>query len=85
MTNPASDKHWLVLYREAVLESDPKRLKTRIAQAQHAIRKRVLDLWYGGSHATGERRELDAASNFLGLLLTFNNVSRTKAAETTPL
>ncbi len=78
----SEDKSWLVLYREAVLEPDPKRLKARIAQAQHAIRKRAHELWYGGSPLTAERRELDAAFTFLRLLLAIGNVSKGKAIET---
>lgn len=64
------EMNWLRLYKEAVLEPDRKKLKFRIAQAQRAIGLRARELWYAGSPATGERRQLDAALNFLGVLRT---------------
>lgn len=60
--------NWLILYREAVLEPDPKKSKGRIARAQRAIEQRARELWYGGSAETTERRRLDAALNSLAVL-----------------
>lgn len=68
MENLDMNRNWLALYREAVLEPDGKRVKTRIAQAQMAIQRRALELWYAGTSETTERRQLDAASHFLGIL-----------------
>ena len=64
------NKHWLTLYREAVLEPDRKKVRTRVDQARRAIQSRARELWYAGSPETSERRQLDAASNFLGILRT---------------
>lgn len=64
------NQNWLALYREAVLEPDRGKLKVRVAQAQAAIGDRVRELWYAGATETTERRKLDAASNFLGVLST---------------
>ncbi len=68
MTNSDGTKTWLALYREAVLEPDRKKLKTRVVQAQAAIRLRARELWYAGGPETGERRQMDAAANLLGIL-----------------
>jgi hypothetical protein len=59
---------WPGLYRGALLESDRGRLLARIDEASEAIRRRARELWYAGSHETRERRDLDAALHFLGLL-----------------
>jgi hypothetical protein len=68
MTNSDGNQNWLALYREAVLEPDRKKVKTRVAQAQAAISLRSRELWYAGARETTERRQMDAASNFLGVL-----------------
>jgi len=68
MENLNESRNWLALYREAVLEPDRRKVKTRIAQAQAAIRFRARELWYGGAPETSERRQMDAASHFLGVL-----------------
>ena len=68
MTNSDGNQNWLALYREAVLEPDRKQVKTRVAQAQTAIRLRARELWYGGATETTERRQMDVASHFLGVL-----------------
>ena len=60
--------HWPELYREALFESDHHRLPARIEEAQNAILCRVRELFYAGSPETRERRDLDAALHFLGLL-----------------
>jgi hypothetical protein len=59
---------WPELYRQAILESDRGRLPARIEQAREAIRRRSRELWYAGSPETRERRDLDSALRFLGLL-----------------
>ncbi|MGA9966576.1 MAG: hypothetical protein WBQ10_15370 [Terriglobales bacterium] len=68
MANSDGNQNWLALYREAVLETDRNKVKTRVAQAQIAIQGRALELWYARAPETSERRQLDAASNFLGIL-----------------
>ena len=70
MANSGGNQNWLALYREAVLETDRKKVKTRVAQAQAAIRLRARELWYAGAIETTERRQMDAASYFLGVLYT---------------
>lgn len=64
----SGNTNWLTLYREAVLEPDRKKVKTRIAQAQRAIQQRARELWYAGAPETRERRQMDAAAHFLGIL-----------------
>jgi hypothetical protein len=59
---------WSELYRNALFESDRRRLPARIEEAQTAIRCRVRELFYAGSPETRERRDLDAALRFLTLL-----------------
>jgi len=49
MANSDGNQNWLDLYREAVLEPDRKQVKTRVAQAQAAIRLRARELWYAGA------------------------------------
>ena len=68
MTNSDGNQNWLALYREAVLEPDRKQVKTRVAQAQAAIRLRAKELWYGGAIETNERRQMDAAAHSLRIL-----------------
>lgn len=63
-------KNWQELYREAVLESDPDVLDTRIAAAQSAIGERRKKLRTRGERATYEVNKLDTASYFLDLLKT---------------
>jgi hypothetical protein len=70
MADTESNRHWLELYREAVLEPDRKKTSTLIAQAHSAIQNRTRELWYAGSQVTSERRQLDAASKSLGILRT---------------
>jgi hypothetical protein len=68
MANSDGDQNWLALYREAVFEPDRKQVKTRVAQAQMAIQGRARELWYAGGLETSERRHMDAAVHFLGIL-----------------
>ena len=68
MANSDGNQNWLALYREAVLEPDRKKARTRVARAQAAIGLRARELWYGGGTETTERRQMDAAAHFLGIL-----------------
>ena len=68
MANSGGNQNWRALYREAVLEPDRKKVRTRVARAQAAIGLRARELWYGGVTETTERRQMDAASHFLGVL-----------------
>ena len=68
MANSDGNQNWLALYREAVLEPDRRKIKTRVAQAQMAIQGRARELWYAGAPETSERRQMDAAVHLLGIL-----------------
>ena len=68
MANSDGNQNWLALYREAVLETDRKKVKTRVAQAQMAIQGRALELWYARAPETSERHQMDTAVHFLGIL-----------------
>ncbi len=68
MADNGRSRHWLELYREAVLEPDSQKMRTLAAQAHRAIQNRALELWYAGAPVTSERLKLDAAAHFLGLL-----------------
>jgi len=70
MAGTTPDTNWLTLYRQAVLEQDPKQLRARRARAQHAICRRARELWYAGVRDIPERRQMDAASDLLGILRT---------------
>jgi hypothetical protein len=63
-----TSENWPALYRVAVLESERGRLPARIDEASAAIRRRARELWYAPPLETKERRDLDAALRFLGLL-----------------
>jgi hypothetical protein len=68
MANSDRNQNWPALYKEAVLEPDRKKVKIRVAQAQKAIQRRARELWYAGRPETSERRQMDAAAHFLGIL-----------------
>lgn len=70
MAEGENNPNWLALYREAVQEHDRQKLPARVAQAQHAMRRRSLELWYAGTADTTERRQIDTASHHLNLLRT---------------
>ena len=70
MVDSYENVNWLTLYRQAVLEQDPRKLHARVTQAQHAIGCRARELWYSGAPDTPERRQMDAASHVLGVLRT---------------
>jgi len=59
---------WPELYREALLEPDPRKVPVRIEEARKAIHRRAHELWGAGLATTREQRELDAALHFLDLL-----------------
>jgi hypothetical protein len=65
-----SISNWRALYREALHEPDPGKMRLRIAEAQRTIRKRARELWYEAAPDTRERRQMDAAFRFLALLNT---------------
>jgi hypothetical protein len=81
MANSSAEKDWLLLYKKAVLESDPKKMKTRITQAQNAIRERARELWYSETGETAERRDLQTALRFLRVLLTFGKLCDSTGVE----
>ena len=62
--------NWQTLYREALQEHDLSKMAGRVAEAQQAMRRRALELWYAGTPDTTERRQMDAASHHLRLLCT---------------
>ena len=70
MSRMLPDNEWRALYREALMEPDPTQLNTRIEEANKAIQRRAMELWYVGVPETGERHELDTALHFLSLLAT---------------
>ena len=74
MADAERNRHWSELYRDAVLEPDRKKMSALVAQAHRAIQSRTRELWYAGSPDTSERRQLDAASNFLGILRTMRPI-----------
>jgi hypothetical protein len=56
MAHSDGNQNWMALYREAVLEPDRRKIKTRVAEAQTAIRLRALEMWHAGPMETTERR-----------------------------
>jgi hypothetical protein len=68
MADSDGNQNWMALYREAVLESDRRKIKTRVAEAQTVMCLRALEMWYAGPMETTERRQMDAASHFLRVL-----------------
>jgi hypothetical protein len=65
-------EHWGELYRRALFERDRNKLPLSLEQAQQAVQLRVRELWYSPTDNQNvidkERRELDAAAYYLGLL-----------------
>ena len=70
MANSDGNQNWLALYREAVLESDRRKIKTRVAEAQTAIQ--APRQWSCGTRDRCQKRPSAARwtrlSHFLGLL-----------------
>ena len=64
--------HWSELYRKALFEEDRSKLPSLLEQADRAVQQRIRELWYSRAPAQKllekERRELDAAAYYLGLL-----------------
>ena len=58
---------WRDFYKEAVMESDPDKLRGRIAVAYKAIRLRVTEVKRAGANGE-EQAQLDCASYFLHVL-----------------
>jgi hypothetical protein len=68
--------NWFMLYREAILEPDRTKSRTRVVRAQAAIGQRARELWYAGASPTSERRQMDAASQLLAILRTVREEQR---------
>jgi hypothetical protein len=66
------NEHWSELYRKALFEEDRNKLPFLLEKAYNAVQKRVRELWYSPTAEQKvperERRELDAAAYYLGLL-----------------
>ena len=59
------ENNWRVLYKAAILETDPVRLELRVKAVEDAIRARqALD----GQVSSGERAEMKEALDSLGVL-----------------
>jgi len=68
MSRTSTVDDWQMLYHQAILEPDPKKLSGIIDVAYKVIQRRAFELWYNGAPATGERQDLDAALSCLELL-----------------
>jgi hypothetical protein len=72
MAETNKDEHWGELYRKALFEEDRNKLPSLLKRADQAVQERLRELWYsperGQSVAERERRELDAAAYYLGVL-----------------
>ena len=68
-------EHWGELYRRALFEEDLNKLPLSLEQAHQAVHQRVRELWYsptdGQNVIDKERRDLDNAAYYLGLLQSF--------------
>jgi hypothetical protein len=64
---PTADD-WQALYGEAILESDPAKIRGMIDLAYKVIQRRAFELWYLGAPLNWERHELDTALYILDLL-----------------
>ena len=80
---PTADD-WQMLYHQAILEPDPKKLSGLIDVAYKVIQRRAFDLWYNGEPATGERQDLDAALFCLELLREFCPVRESSSRDCGP-
>ncbi|HTT20142.1 MAG TPA: hypothetical protein VMG82_14425 [Candidatus Sulfotelmatobacter sp.] len=72
MAKIKKSEHWAELYRKALFEEDVDKLPSLLEQADQAVQQRLRELWCspacGLSISDHERRQLDAAAYFLGLL-----------------
>ena len=72
MIEVEQNDNWTELYRRALFEEDRDKLPALLEQAHQAVQARVRELWYSPTEwqnvCEKERRELDAAAYYLGLL-----------------
>lgn len=72
MIDTKEKENWTDLYRRALCEEDGDKLPELVEQAHRAVQARVRGWWYSLSDcppvSDKERRELDAAEYYLGLL-----------------
>ena len=70
METISKHERWARLYRRALFEGDRKRLPLILEQAQQAVQQRVRELMSSPTQGENgkERRDLDAAAHYLGLL-----------------
>jgi hypothetical protein len=63
-------EHWAKLYGRALFEGDRNKLPLMLEQARRAIQRRVRELRCSPNQGQNgrERRDLDAAAHYLGLL-----------------
>ena len=66
---------WRDLYRQAVMESDPEKLRDRMAVAYRAIRARLKEIRRAGANGD-EQAQLDCSLYFLQLL---DNITKHKS------
>jgi hypothetical protein len=59
---------WRELYRSALLELRPEELRTKIDDAERAIRQRIVELRHDDSSSTEESRALEDALRGLHVL-----------------
>lgn len=72
--------NWRELYKAALLEQDPSKLRIVIADAYRAIQKETRRRWYAGSLTAVDRQSLDAASHYLEILYSVTEQGRGQAA-----
>lgn len=63
-------EHWAKLYRRALFEGDRNKLPLMLEQAYQAVQRRVRELRCSPTQDQNrkERRDLDVAAHYLGLL-----------------
>jgi len=62
------EQDWMVLYRAAVAEADPRKLASRIAEAEQAIKQKLRQMMQEGTSTSDERKSLEDALHQLRLL-----------------
>ena len=79
MSDNEKKEHWSELYRQALFEDDRDKLPHLLEIAHRAVQQRVHEIWYEPEAAekatAAERRELDAAVYYLGLLRKMEQAS----------
>lgn len=70
MTTIHKKEHWAQLYRRALFEGDRYKLPLMLEQAHQAVQRRVRELRCSATQDQNwkERRDLDVAAHYLGLL-----------------